>query len=172
MSTLSHGIIAVVRDLLDSDTAFFRTASAMPEPQRSRVLANRSRMNHDILALMRFLISPPQPQQRFVVNIPFDINAPEFEPVVVTPSATQIATAIERNTTAPTDGICAICQEGFGDTCSRLVRCSHQFHHACITQWFGSSVRCPVCRDDVRVPQAEGPTGPSASDGGSHLFRG
>jgi hypothetical protein len=172
MSTLSHGVIAVVRDLIESETAFFRTAVAIPEPQRSRILANRSRMAQDILSLMRILVSPPAPQQRFVVNIPLDINAPEFEPVLVTPSATQIASAMETGAAPPVDGLCAICQEGFAVPCARLVRCGHYFHGGCITQWFSSSVRCPVCRDDVRVPQAEGPTGPSASVGGSRLFRG
>jgi hypothetical protein len=168
MSTLSHGVIAVVRDLIESETTFFRTAVALPEPQRSRILGNRSRMAQDILSLMRFLVNPPQPQQRFVVNIPLDLNATDFEPVHVTPSTEQIAAAMETGVAAPADGLCAVCQDGFVVPCARLTRCGHHFHVACISQWFRSSVRCPVCRDDVR----EGPPEPNASAGGSHSARG
>ena len=163
MSTLSHGVIAVVRDLIDSETAFFRTAVAIAEPQRSRMIANRSRMTQDILSLMRVLVAPPQPTQRFVVNIPFDVNAPEFEPVHVTPSAAQLLEACEHDVNIE-DGICAVCQDTLTSG-TRLRNCLHSFHRNCITSWFGMSVRCPVCRDDVRVPRAAGPTGPSASVG-------
>jgi hypothetical protein len=163
MSTLSHGVIAVVRDLIESETTFFRTAVALAEPQRSRIIANHSRMTQDILLIMRSLVAPPQPAQRFVVNIPFDVNAPEFDPVQVTPTAAQLLEACEHDVNVE-DGICAVCQDTL-TSATRLRNCLHSFHRSCITSWFGMSVRCPVCRDDVRVRRAPGPTGPNASVG-------
>ena len=161
MSTLPHGVIAVIRDLLDSETTFFRAVVGISEPQRSRILANRSRMNHDILSLMRILIAPPQPHQRFVVNIPFDITAPDFEPVHVTPSPAQLLEACEHDVNIE-DGICAVCQDSVTSG-TRLRNCLHAFHRECITNWFGMSVRCPVCRDDVLVRRAVDPSVPNSS---------
>ena len=161
MSNLSHGVIAVVRDLIESDTAFFRVAAVMAEPQRSRIIANRSRMTQDILALMRHLVVPPTAQPRFVVNIPLQQGHQDYDDVVVTPTQEQVANACEHDVVLD-DTNCAICQDVLA-TGTRLRNCRHSFHRNCITNWFAMSVRCPVCRDDVRVPRAEGPTVPSAS---------
>jgi hypothetical protein len=161
MSNLSHGVIAVVRDLIESDTAFFRVAAVMAEPQRSRIIANRSRMTQDILSLMRHLIVPPVTQPRFVVNIPIQAGHQDYDDVVVTPTQEQVASACEHDVDLY-DTNCAICQDVLTSG-TRLRNCQHSFHRTCITNWFAMSVRCPVCRDDVRVPRAAGPTGPSAS---------
>ena len=146
MSSLSHGVIAVVRDLLEADTAFFRMAIGLTEPQRSRVITNRVRMTDNILSIMRILVAPPQ-QPRFVVNIP--LRQENFEDVLVTPSSAQLEAACEHDIHIE-DGNCAICQESV-TVATRLRNCSHTFHRGCITNWFGMSSRCPVCRDDVRV---------------------
>ncbi len=47
---------------------------------------------------------------------------------------------------------CAICVEpiNVGDTCRRITRCHHLFHKDCIDQHFRTSVRCPLCRIDIR----------------------
>lgn len=166
MSTLSHGVIAVVRDIIDADAAFYRTAGILPEPLRTRVMGNRARVTQDILSLMRVVLQPPDAIQRYVVNIPLDLNAGNFEPVAVTPTQAQIASALETGVAPPENHLCPICQEEFTGICSRLNRCGHHFHAGCITQWFGSSPRCPVCRDDVREPQLQGPTGSNVSGGG------
>ena len=99
MSNLSQGIISVVRDLLEHETQFFRTAAIMQEPQRSRVLANHSRTTHEILSLLKHIVAPPQSQPRFVVNIPISRSATEslFEDVLVTPTAAQLTQACEHD---------------------------------------------------------------------------
>jgi hypothetical protein len=71
MTTISVGVIAVVRELLESDLIFFRLAVALPEPMRTRVIGNRSRLNQDVLNIMRMALDPPT-QQRFVVHVPLD----------------------------------------------------------------------------------------------------
>jgi hypothetical protein len=39
-------------------------------------------------------------------------------------------------------------------TVARLRVCQHSFHRACIQTWFRASVRCPVCRRDIREDPA------------------
>jgi hypothetical protein len=74
--------------------------------------------------------------------------------VAVLPTAVQISAAVELNVTPPAGELCAICQDTMAMS-TRLVQCRHYFHHACITQWFGTSVRCPVCRNDIRETDEE-----------------
>lgn len=151
MSNLSQGIISVVRDLLEHETQFFRSAAVMQEPQRSRVLANHSRTTHEILSLLKHIVAPAQTQPRFVVNIPIPRSATEslFEDVLVTPTASQLIQACEHDVESDSTN-CAVCQESILIG-TRLRNCRHMFHRECIMDWFGRSSRCPVCRDDVRV---------------------
>jgi hypothetical protein len=147
MSTINHGVITVLRDLIEADTAFFRVASVLPPAERTRVLGNRNRMTHDILGILRIVLRPAN--TRYVVNIPLETTwQGPMEDVRVTPSAEQVTHALEHDI-AVTDGNCAVCQESMTHG-SRLRNCRHIFHQACITNWFAMSSRCPVCRDDVR----------------------
>jgi hypothetical protein len=163
MSTINHGVITVLRDLIEADTAFFRVASVLPPAERTRVLGNRNRMTHDILGILRIVLRPVN--TRYVVNIPLETTwQGPMEDVRVTPSAEQVTHALEHDI-AVTDGNCAVCQEGMTHG-SRLRNCRHIFHQACITNWFAMSSRCPVCRDDVR--QVSDHPGPTPSDEESH----
>lgn len=50
---------------------------------------------------------------------------------------------------------CSICQDRMrqGENVRRLNACQHEFHGACIDNWFlHRSVLCPVCRHDIRDP--------------------
>ena len=173
-NTVSHGVIAVVRELLEADNAFFRVATVLPEPIRSRVVGNRTRMTHDILALMRLVLEPPSATQRFVVNIPlregdWPLPNTNYEDVPIVPTPAQLTAALEHDV-AFHDSNCAVCQDAV-DTGTRLRNCGHTFHTSCITNWFAMNPRCPVCRDDVRVRRAGGPPAPNVSAGGSHSAR-
>jgi len=70
------------------------------------------------------------------------------DPVTVTASQSQITNSME-NVTGDL-GNCSICQDNINGNGSRLVFCRHAFHRSCILEWFGMSVRCPVCRHDIR----------------------
>jgi hypothetical protein len=156
MANLSIGVIAVVRELIEADTIFFRLAVALPEPMRTRVMGNRARMNQDVLSIMRMTLEPPT-TQRFVVHVPLDPpqGADWSEPVRVTPSVNQLSLAVEHNVDID-DTNCAVCQDSVS-TGTRLRNCGHVFHRACIMNWFDMSSRCPVCRDDVRVRPGDNP---------------
>ena len=51
---------------------------------------------------------------------------------------------------------CSICQESISSDGVELRGCHHVYHRDCIQTWFGSSVRCPVCRRDIREGQEAG----------------
>lgn len=78
-----------------------------------------------------------------------------FDPVVVALTSEQIENATE-NIEVPENSqeICCICQDGLRSHPSCEVRlCRHKLHRSCANQWFAMSVRCPVCRADLREPQ-------------------
>lgn len=43
---------------------------------------------------------------------------------------------------------CAICLENCN---TKLAKCGHYFHKACISTWRRRSVRCPICRGRIRA---------------------
>jgi hypothetical protein len=72
-----------------------------------------------------------------------------MDPVNIAPTQEQITSSLED--TASTTSSCAICQEAISSGASRIRQCGHVYHRACIVTWFSSSVRCPVCRHDIRT---------------------
>ena len=74
---------------------------------------------------------------------------PSFmDPVPVLASSTQINSSLED--CVPTHTSCAVCQETISSDACRIRQCQHSYHRSCIVNWFSMSVRCPVCRHDIR----------------------
>ncbi|KAJ8906246.1 hypothetical protein NDN08_002740 [Rhodosorus marinus] len=47
-------------------------------------------------------------------------------------------------------GQCSVCLDGFKVGCSkRRLKCSHEFHSACIEMWFRKANRCPLCLQSI-----------------------
>jgi len=75
------------------------------------------------------------------------------EPVLVTPSAQQLADSTTILTAAvDLESPCAVCQDSMnaGQELRSLNVCGHAFHTTCIDTWFQRNVHCPVCRHDIR----------------------
>ena len=75
------------------------------------------------------------------------------DPVVVRPSANDIANATTIQTQVASQGeVCAICQDEIIPNCQtrKINHCDHKFHRGCIDTWFAQNVHCPVCRHDIR----------------------
>lgn len=70
------------------------------------------------------------------------------EPITVTPSNAQIESSLYPVENVTTN--CAICQDAITSDGVRIRQCGHIHHRACLTNWFTMSVRCPVCRYDIR----------------------
>lgn len=85
----------------------------------------------------------------FTYNLNDSNPNPSFmEPVVVTPSATQVTSSLEDCPGNQTS--CAVCQDTISSNACRIRQCGHVYHRSCIVNWFSMSVRCPVCRFDIR----------------------
>jgi len=48
---------------------------------------------------------------------------------------------------------CPICQDALTNNATRITHCNHAYHTTCLNSWFTMSVRCPVCRYDIRGGQ-------------------
>jgi hypothetical protein len=154
-----QSVIPLLRDIVHSETQFFSRVVDLPDAVRNRAISNRSRQTLVMLDLVRTLVEPPPtrttlPRGQFTIDLTQDLLRTFHEPVAVLPTAVQISAAVELNVTPPAGELCAICQDPMAIS-TRLVQCRHYFHHACITQWFGTSVRCPVCRNDIRETDEE-----------------
>lgn len=78
---------------------------------------------------------------------------PRFtDPVIVRPTAQQIATASTIEIVSVGDEVCAVCQDtmALNSEARRLNACSHRFHKTCIDTWLANNVVCPNCRHDIR----------------------
>lgn len=78
----------------------------------------------------------------------------EMENVVVRPTAAELdhGTTLRSATVQEEATNCSICQDSFanGQAVREINGCHHFFHRTCIENWFQLSVRCPVCRLDIR----------------------
>ena len=94
--------------------------------------------------------------RREPVTITFPINIPAgfMDNVPVVPTAAQISNEVEDYNTTSSQQTCSICQDVISSDGARLRVCQHVYHRSCIQTWFGASVRCPVCRRDIREGQA------------------
>lgn len=84
------------------------------------------------------------------------------DPVPVAASTNQINAGLEPIQTASSP--CAICQEAITSGGVRIRACQHEYHRSCISNWFSMSVRCPVCRYDIREVGQTGQTSAVSSE--------
>ena len=91
------------------------------------------------------------------LNIPTNF----MDPVAIRPTAQQITAATESVPQPLADTTCPICQEALTSNAVRIRHCNHTYHQNCLDSWFTMSVRCPVCRYDVRGGPAD-ETSPAA----------
>ena len=95
---------------------------------------------------------------------------PTFEDVVVAPTIEEINNAVE--TFEYVDGMslinnrCPITMEDFivDERISRIHHCGHTFREEAINSWFRASVRCPVCRYDIREDSPQSTSDISQND--------
>jgi len=88
------------------------------------------------------------------VTITFPINIPAgfMDNVAVVPTDQQIAGEVQDHVSS-SQQTCSICQDSISSDGAILRVCRHVYHRSCIQTWFGASVRCPVCRRDIREGQ-------------------
>jgi len=80
-----------------------------------------------------------------------------WDPITVIPTDDEITRGVAilpyTDIDDPTITICPITQTDFHDTdeVMRIRACGHVFSSTALREWFTRSVRCPVCRHDVRA---------------------
>jgi len=90
--------------------------------------------------------------------------------VIIQPSEEEINRSVENvrytQTNIIDDNRCPITLEPFiiGDNVSRIRHCGHTFSIASLQNWFRGSVRCPVCRYDIREYQPTSHINPDLND--------
>ena len=81
-------------------------------------------------------------------NMPNANETTFMDPVIVSATREQITSSLEDCPNATHQ--CSICQEANNATSARMRQCGHIHHRRCIEEWLAMSVRCPVCRHDIR----------------------
>lgn len=126
-------------------------------------LGGMSAMESALLPLLRTLYQPTTGlgNQTTFFRQPFGVNGQRFQDVVVRPTQAQIdAGSTLRTLEADSADNCAICQDRMRaeEEIRHLTGCNHDFHRACIDNWYERSVLCPTCRHDIRGPARTTPT--------------
>ena len=137
-----------------------QTIRGLPFATRSNVVTQY--MNNEILLLSfltRVYLNSRQTQNAVITfNLPNNF----MNPVEIVPSAQQISSSLQDSSNV--SGNCAICQEAVSSGGCRIRQCGHSFHRSCILNWFSMSVRCPVCRHDIREENLVTQTSSDASE--------
>ena len=99
-----------------------------------------------------------------------------MSPVVVRPTSQVIANATETipfaDIPSPQYHVCPISHEDFNNNSAvtRIRHCGHYFDPQAIGHWLSTSVRCPVCRHDIRdgdTVSSDAGSGADSAAGGS-----
>lgn len=144
-----------------SDESFFRQTARMlrnPTPVMMEYMEMRNRL-FNLMETIAGRPQPPRPTQQDSAGIHIVLPAEWSEPVHVRPTPEQLEFACIPIPDATPLVNCVICQEpnttrDDGQSIE-LRHCHHQFHDACIREWFSVNVRCPVCRNDIRETSDE-----------------
>ena len=149
-------ILELIGDLIDTRGQFFnRCLNGIQHENRFNGL-NLFLSSEKLYIELIDRIHREQTRQNLVTNIiTWTANPPQvpanFTSVVrVIPSPDQIQSSVELIPTSQAN--CAICQDAITSDASRIRQCGHEYHRACLTSWFTLSVRCPICRHDIREP--------------------
>jgi hypothetical protein len=147
-------VLSMISEMIQGRNQFLsnQTIRGIPFQHRPAVLSRY--MNNEALYLEfinRVYMNNIQTQSAATALITLTMANPSrnfMDPVTVTASQQQINSSLENfsNTTSS----CAICQEAISSGACRIRQCGHVYHRACIVNWLSMSVRCPVCRHDIR----------------------
>jgi len=143
--------ISLLADLIRTEESFFRSAFRSSAP--ISYVAQFMSMRTELYGLIRTLTAPAEDVAPDQLHI--HIPAGWGEPVPVQATNDQINSTLVDIPESRELASCAICQEAVPRSGVELRTCHHQFHGTCIREWFTQSVRCPVCRNDIREGSME-----------------
>jgi hypothetical protein len=157
-------VLDVLYRLFETEQAFYRTVRFM-QAGREGLMAAQLRNSAATIALLRQYSVTSNRTVTYTATIPFNMPTGWDEPVVIRPSAAEITGATSTVPTPPTETNCSICQDSLVEPGTRINHCGHVFHNNCIAEWFTQSVRCPLCRHDIREVGSAAPTASDSAHG-------
>ena len=157
--SMDHSMMTIIERLAESRTNFFNTSTIRAIDFASRpLMMNRFLTNETSLLEAAYRTYSTNQYLRqaasTLISFTMPLSTRFTDPVTVTPSAEQLQHAMVN--IPETNSSCSICQERIVSEGVRLRHCGHVHHRTCLTNWFAMSVRCPVCRHDIR--EADPPT--------------
>ena len=160
---MEEQILSILEGLIESRNTFFARTIDRFRPTSRDGAFNRFLTSETLLLDLasRIYTNHFAPPPSLVINIPANFMDGAFsDPVPVVPSASQITQNVEVLDMSIPQALssCAICQENIVDSASRIRQCGHTYHSSCLTSWLSMSVRCPVCRHDIRESRAPAST--------------
>ena len=165
---MDDGFADILAGIIEGRNQFFmRTINQMRPASRDTIM-NRFMLNEMCLLeltnrVLHQTTRASQTAASMILNLPSNF----LDPVSVAPTSAQIASATEPVATPPEDTQCAICQDAVTTDATRIRSCGHMYHPSCLTNWLTMSVRCPVCRHDIRSEHP--PVQTSAASAGRSL---
>jgi len=141
----------LLQELAEARTQYFHQMALLNQPQREAITQQFFTTEINYLSLISLAMMRESPPMTITFPVPLDFNS--LSPVLVIPTQDQISREVEdyiHNSLQQ----CSICQDDISSGGARLRVCHHSFHRSCIQTWFGASVRCPVCRRDIREDPA------------------
>ena len=145
---MDENILDFIRTSSDSRRLFFQNLRLIDFRSRSAIITSYLRIESVEMDIISRIYT--QQQTNDIANSIVRLTVPSrfLEPVRVTATQQQINNSIVVRETQ--ESPCAICQEAISSDGVALRHCSHGYHRTCILSWFSTSVRCPVCRHDIR----------------------
>ena len=165
METNEPSVLSMIADLIVGRNDFFQRDFMRTLPYNMRAGVISRYMTNELVYLEmihRIHLQNAQLQTAAATLFGLSMTNPAFtSSVVVAPTRIQINASLQNypNTTSN----CAICQEEISSNGCRIRQCGHVYHRSCIENWFSMSVRCPVCRHDIREEGPPTQTSPAAS---------
>lgn len=157
----------ILESLIDSRVGFFsNTVNRLPSQGQSRsTLMSRFMLNELCYLELANRVYQNCVRDQTLNNLlgaTITMNIPNnfTDPVNVAPTTAQYNQATEEVIPESQETPCPICQDHLGSTATRLRQCGHIYHTSCIRSWLSVSVRCPMCRHDIRET---GPTTQTSS---------
>jgi len=146
---MDEQLLEILEQMIDGRNDFFiRTTQLTPHQSRPSVLS-RYMMNEIVYLEMINRIYQSHLRNNLASTVlTFTLPANFLDPVAVIPTQGQVTATLEDIDSSSTN--CAICQDAISSGGARIRQCGHVFHRSCIVNWLGMSVRCPVCRHDIR----------------------
>lgn len=147
-------VLSLLEDMIHGRNTFLSNdvIRALPFDHRPTIIARYMNNEASYMELINRVytnnIQEARAAARTLITFTMPMGGSFLDPVTVAPTRAQIDNSIEDFPNATSN--CAICQEAISAGGCRIRQCGHVYHRACAVSWFSLSVRCPVCRYDIR----------------------